>query len=100
MLPVRACDRPFGNCLPALAYPRLDIERDSSELPWRFFQTLRLAGGFLDFGRRGEIGETLREVDGAVTKRPARHFTDDRFSEKSGLVGDVCRHRHASLCAD
>jgi hypothetical protein len=41
----------------------------------------RLLRGKLDLGRSGKVGETLRQVDGAMQHRLARHFADHRFRE-------------------
>ena len=40
----------------------------------------------LDFVGRREVGEALRQVDGAVRERDARHLADDRFGEAGGFV--------------
>jgi hypothetical protein len=45
------------------------------------------AGGRLDLGRRGEVGEALREVDGAVALGEAGHLADHRLGEAGGLGG-------------
>ncbi len=36
-------------------------------------------GGALQNRRSGEIGITLRQIDGVVLKRQARHLADDTF---------------------
>ena len=60
-----------------------------------------LAGGFLDFCGRGEIRESLREIDGVVLQRQARHFADDGLGE---LLGFGRKHaagelRHRRVCS-
>jgi hypothetical protein len=46
-----------------------------------------LAGGFFDFEGRGEVGETLGEIDGVVLEGEAGHFADYGFGELFGLGG-------------
>ena len=51
----------------------------------------RSAGGFLELGRTGEVGEALGEVDRVVLLGDAGHLADDRLGELGGLVGNAAR---------
>ena len=46
-------------------------------------------GGALDFLGRGKIGKTLREIDGAMLEREARHLANDGLGEPPGFFGDL-----------
>ena len=46
----------------------------------------RLASRLLDLLGRGEVGEALRQVDGAVRDREPRHLADHGFGERGGLA--------------
>ena len=55
----------------------------------------RALGGFLHLGRRGEIGESLREVDRAVDRREPRHLADHRLRESDRPSRDtLARETH------
>ena len=46
----------------------------------------RRAGGVLDGLRRGEIGKSLRQIDGVVRVAQPRHLADDRLGELQRLL--------------
>ena len=48
-----------------------------------------LLRGSLDLGGRGEIGESLGQVDGAVLHGLARHLADDGLGEVLDLVAEI-----------
>ena len=56
--------------------------------------------GALDFGGRGKIGKALREIDGLVRMRQARHFANHGFGEESNFVGKFDASCQPRLAAD
>jgi hypothetical protein len=47
-----------------------------------------LLRGTLDFLRRGKIRKSLREIDGVVQQRLARHVSDGRFGKEGDAVAE------------
>ena len=77
--------------LPLLHLPRDRVSQALGAPCDRVLVHIRSDGflrGVLDFGWGGEVGESLRKIDGAILHGLARHFSDDGLGEVFDLIAE------------